>query len=117
MKPSVKLIKGLHITASDKRAILDVIAHLKNNTGSDINGMYGRKGSRKQYGVVPDPKNAGRYGVVIRERYRTDYGAPRERTSTVFVEVRGIEQLAPRPGHPESQAPSIETPDMFADAE
>lgn len=109
MKPSVKLIKGLHITASDKRAILDVIDYLRDHPEADSNGMYSRKGSRKSYGVIPDPNNIGRYGVSIRERYRNDYGQPREHTSIVIVEVRGIEQLAPR----DSQA---ETDDLFAKA-
>jgi hypothetical protein len=91
MKPSVKLIKGQHLTTSDKRNILECIEYLRGEENYAI--MLGRKGSPKKYCLSPDAEIPNRYAVLIKESYRTDYGHRDERTYCYVVEVRGVDPL------------------------
>ena len=91
MKPAVRLIEGLHITATDKRNILDCIEYLR---GEDNHAQWlGRKGSSKRYCLSSDPVQANRFHVLIGEIYRTDSGAKRERQSKVVIETTGVDPL------------------------
>lgn len=91
MKPSVKHIEGLHLTAADKRSILECIEFLRGEENYAL--MLGRKGSPKRYCLNPDPEISNRYAVVIEEAYRTDSGRRDTRTSRHVVEVRGVDPL------------------------
>lgn len=104
MRPSVSLIEGRHITAADKRSILDGVEYLRSSFASvvrasaDIVPNYKdiwlrRAGSSKRYSVDPCPDHVGRYRVIIREAYRDDYGTKRSREARVMVELRGIAPL------------------------
>ena len=104
MKPSVRLIKGLHITAADKRNILAAIAFLEDKFSCFIEASpqtvpnYGgiavkRKGSNKAYALTPRASEAGSYDVEIRETYKNDYGRERTHSITVRVRVDGIAPL------------------------
>lgn len=88
MKRHVKLIEGLHITAQDKRNILDCIDYLAEQPASDEPPWLGRGKSPKRYAIEEDPTHAGRYKVRMRAAYRTDFGERRERTSCVVVDVQ-----------------------------
>lgn len=103
MKRSVKLIEGLHITAQDKRNILDCIDYLVDQPPSDEPLWLGRGKSPKRYAVEADPSQAGRYTVRMREAYRTDFGERRERIARVVVDVK----------NPAVRTPAA-TPDLFA---
>ena len=91
MKPTVCLIEGLHITATDKRNILDCIEYLR--TEENHAQWLGRKGSAKRYCVTSDPETPNRFYVLIGETYRTDSGGRRERQSTVIIETTGGDPL------------------------
>lgn len=95
MKPSVRHIEGRHLTAADKRSILDCIAYQRKNP--DAGAWLRRKGSPKRFCITPDPVTSNRYAVQIETSYRTDYGRPDTSLSRHVVEVWGI---APLP-HPE----------------
>lgn len=92
MRPQVKLIEGRHITATDKRNILECIEYLRTEENHAI--YLGRKGSPKRYaiGVMETPNE---YAVLVEENYRDDYGKPRQRTCRYVVQVKGIEPLQP----------------------
>lgn len=103
MRPSVTLIKGLHVTASDKRTILEGIEHLRTTFAPCIEDSpetqpayakvwIGRKGSPKRYSIEPMDRT-GLYSVVIRANYRTDHGQMREGNSTLMIQTKGIEPL------------------------
>lgn len=104
MKPSVSLIKGLHITAADKRNILAGIAFLTEKFAAFVQAdprcipNYGdiaikRGGSNKSYAITPRASAAGTYDVVIREAYKSDFGAERVAKTTVTVAVKGMPPL------------------------
>lgn len=91
MKRTVRLIEGLHITATDKRNILDCIEFLR---GQENHAQWlGRKGSSKRYCLASDPEQANRFHVLIGETYRTDSGGKRERQSKVTIETTGVDPL------------------------
>jgi len=91
MKSTVRLIEGLHITAADKRNILECIEYLR---GEENHAQWlGRKGSAKRYCLTSDPEQANRFHVLIGETYRTDSGGKRERQSKVTIETTGVEPL------------------------
>lgn len=105
MKPSVTLLAGRHITAADKRNILGCIEFMRDkdpDTWSD--NFMGLPRSPKDYGLAPDPEQPGRYSVIIRTRYRSDHGEPRESQQSVVVEVKGAKPLP---------LPTYETQDLF----
>ncbi|SCZ73441.1 hypothetical protein SAMN04488118_11725 [Epibacterium ulvae] len=91
MKPSVKHLEGRHLTATDKRIILECIEFLRGKDNYEI--MLGRKGSPKRYCLCTDPEIPNRYAVAIEESYRTDSGRRDTRTSSHVVEVRGVDPL------------------------
>ena len=91
MKRTVRLIEGLHITAADKRNILDCIEYLRGEANHAQ--WLGRKGSSKRYCLTSDPENPNRYYVLIGETYRTDSGSKRERQSPVTIETTGVDPL------------------------
>lgn len=93
MKPTVRLIEGLHITATDKRNILDCIEYLRSENNHAQ--WLGRKGSAKRYCLASDPDHAGRFHVLIGESYRSDSGQKRERQSKVIIETTGVAPLPP----------------------
>ncbi len=104
MKPSVHLIKGLHITAADKRNIIAAIIFLEEKFSAFVQAdprivpNYGdiavkRGSSPKSYAITPRSSAVGTYDVVIREKYRNDFGHERYAKSFVTVEVRGVPPL------------------------
>lgn len=91
MKPSVKHLEGLHLTAADKRSILECIEFLRSENNHAM--WLGRKGSPKRYCIAPAGETPNRYAVLIKENYRTDLGRPASRQSRHVVEVRGVDPL------------------------
>jgi len=91
MKPSVKMIKGTHLTAADKRNILGCIEFLRTEENYAI--WMGRKGSKKQYLLAPDRVIPNRYCLLIKENYISDFGQKRENTTTFIIETRGVDPL------------------------
>jgi hypothetical protein len=82
MKPSIFKITGGHLTARDKRNILDC--------------------------VTPDGERPHFYGVCIRENYKTDWGEKRHREWTFTVEAKGVAPLLPVPQKAEPQGDLFE---------
>lgn len=106
MRPSISKISGSHLTARDKRTILDVISYLKNQ---EYHNMWlGFKGSPKRFCVIPDPEEPNIYKVRIRENYTSDWGEKRQREWKSTVKAKGIEQLAPVPHREDPQADLFE---------
>lgn len=106
MKPSVTLLEGYHVTAAEKRTILDVIEYQRKQDPETWGKQWlGFKKSPKDYAVSPDPEKPGRYAVLIRTKYRNDRGEPAERTSRVLIETKGVTPLP---------HPAYETQDLFA---
>lgn len=95
MRPSVKHIEGRHLTAADKRNILDSIEFLRAtpNHVAHPAAWLGRPGSKKQYCTAPDPDTPDRWFVVIRETYRTDHGQRRQSQARHVIETRGVDPL------------------------
>jgi hypothetical protein len=102
-KAAVSLLKGLHITAGDKRNIVEGIEWLRQemapyiaalpNVTPDYGAIWIRRGaSAKRYSIAPnaDPST---YRVTIREKYRAESGQMRQRDMTVTVQVANIEPL------------------------
>lgn len=123
MKPTVHLIKGLHLTATDKRNILATIAYLEKNfapfvkTSPQTVPNYGaiawtRKGSAKSYAITPRPSEAGTYSVVIREAYKNDYGVMQSRPMTVTVRIKNRATL-----HLPNYAQPDNCPNLFTEGE
>ena len=123
MKPTVHLIKGLHLTATDKRNILATIAYLEKNFAPFVESSpqtvpnYGaiawtRKGSAKSYAITPRPSEAGTYSVVIRESYKNDYGVMQSRPMTVTVRIKNRAAL-----HLPNYAQPDNSPNLFTEGE
>ena len=102
-KPTVSLIKGRHITAADKRNIVEGIEYLRKDFAPFVAALpaqvpdYGaiwikRGASAKRYSITPTA-DLGTYSVTIRENYRTDAGEMRQRDMAVTVQVANIEPL------------------------
>ncbi|MEP3333526.1 hypothetical protein [Sedimentitalea sp.] len=102
-KPAVSLLKGRHITAADKRTIVEGIDWLRAEFAAsvaalpeqipDYAAMWIRRGrSSKRYNIAPTGDRDS-YAVTIRENYRTDLGEKRQRDMTVTVRVANIEPL------------------------
>eukprot|EP00392_Amoebophrya_sp_AT5.2_P019753 g20734.t1 len=83
MRPQIRLIDGLHLTATDKRNLLAVI-EFERASPPEVWGTrwLGLPKSQKSYAVLPDPEKPGRYSAVIKTRERNDWGEPRDRKST-----------------------------------
>ena len=123
MKPIVHLIKGLHLTATDKRNILATITYLEKNfapfvkTSPQTVPNYGgiawtRKGSTKSYAITPRPSEAGTYSIVVRESYKNDYGVMQSRPMTVTVRIKNRAAL-----HLPNYAQPDTSPNLFTEAE
>lgn len=104
MKPTVTLLTGRHITAADKRAIVEGIEYLRQDfapyieAAPEIAPAYGkamlRRGkSPKGYQIAPEPDAPGVYYVTITTNETTDAGRPQQRVARVSVEVKGIAPL------------------------
>lgn len=102
-KAAVSLIKGRHITAADKRNIVEGIEWLRQDFAAYVAAMptqtpdYGaiwikRGASAKRYSITPTG-DLGTYSVTIRENYRADAGDMRQRNMTVTVQVANLEPL------------------------
>lgn len=106
MKPQVRLIDGLHLTATDKRNLLAVIEYERGST-PEIWGTrwLGLAKSPKSYAVTPDPEKPGRYAALIQTRERNDRGEPKERQSRVIFETENVKPLP---------HPAYQTQDLFA---
>lgn len=95
-RPTVTLLEGRHITAGDKRNILDCIAYLLaqlNASGEyELLQWCRRNGSAKAYQITKEPRH-GVYTVAIRTNETSDNGTPTQRTQTVIIEARGIAHL------------------------
>mgnify|MGYP003119316080 FL=1 len=102
-KAAVSLIKGRHITAADKRNIVEGIAYLRKDFAPYVAAMpaqvpdYGaiwikRGASAKRYSIAPTG-DLSTYSVTIRENYRTDAGEMRQRDMAVMVQIANIEPL------------------------
>ena len=98
MRPQIRLIDGLHLTATDKRNLLAVI-EFERESPPEVWGTrwLGLPKSQKSYAVLPDPEKPGRYSAVIKTRERNDWGEPRDRKSTVIFVTENVEPR-PRPG-------------------
>lgn len=61
MKPQIRLIDGLHLTATDKRNLLAVI-EFERASPPEVWGTrwLGLPKSPKSYAVLPDPEKPGR---------------------------------------------------------
>ena len=102
MKPSVSLIHGTHITATDKRTILACITYL---TETAAYGTWLRKGqSNKAYCITPDSTDPHRYAVMIKTTYRSDTGHRRTQTSRVVIDVKGIKPVSSKKTAPTHNA-------------
>jgi len=97
--PTVHLVKGLHITATDKRNILAILDTIEANFLEFIESSpqtvppygavyYQRKGSPKSYAITPRKVEAGTYDVEIRTKEKNDYGVDQSRVSNVVVRVK-----------------------------
>lgn len=106
MKPTIRLLDGLHLTAADKRNLLAVI-EFERTAAADIWGTrwLGVPKSRKTYAVTPDPEKPGRYAALIRERDRNDRGEPVLRQFRVVFETENVRPLP---------HPAYATQDLFA---
>lgn len=102
-KAAVSLIKGRHITAADKRNIVEGIEYLRKYFAPYVAAMpaqvpdYGaiwikRGASAKRYSIAPTGDLAT-YSVAIRENYRTDAGEMRQRDMAVMVQIANLEPL------------------------
>ncbi|MBU2359321.1 MAG: hypothetical protein KKB02_10380 [Alphaproteobacteria bacterium] len=102
-KAAVSLIKGRHITAADKRNIVEGIEWLRQETAPYVAALpnqtpnYGaiwikRGTSAKRYSIAPTGDLAI-YSVTIRENYRSDAGDMRQRDMAVMVQIANIEPL------------------------
>tara|TARA_R110002074_G_scaffold402155_1_gene604073 strand:+ start:829 stop:1182 length:354 start_codon:yes stop_codon:yes gene_type:complete len=102
-KPAVSLLMGRHITAADKRNIVEGIEYLRKEFAPYVAAMPAetpdyaatwikRGASAKRYSITPNAE-AGTYSVTIRENYRTDAGEMRQRDMAVTVQVANIEPL------------------------
>lgn len=102
-KPVVLLLKGRHITAADKRTIVEGIDQLRAEFAASIAAlpeqtpdhaaMWVRRGrSSKRYGIAPTG-DRGSYAVTIRENNRSDLGEKRQRDMAVVVRVANSEPL------------------------
>ena len=90
-RPSVTLIEGRHLTATDKRNILASIEYLR---GVEERAAWlGRPGSPKRYCLAPVEEEPARYRVIADETYRSDAGQRRTRQSRFLIEVRGVDTL------------------------
>ena len=103
---SVTLVSGTHITASDKRNILEGIDYLRMifapiieecpGTRPDYAGLkLRRKGSPKAYCIDPCASTPSQYAVTIHSNETTSYGKPLHRAAHVTVRVMGDEPLYP----------------------
>lgn len=106
MKPQIRLIDGLHLTATDKRNLLAVIEY-ERASAPEIWGTrwLGLAKSPKSYAVSPDPEKPGRYVALIRTREKNDRGEPKVRQSTVIFETENVKPLP---------HPAYQTQDLFA---
>lgn len=94
MKPQVTMIQGRHLTAADKRNILDCIEYLRAKDRLDYPfPLLSRPGSPKRYSLGPHEAGSSFYAVIIKTAERNDYGAVQERTGQYMVKVRGVEPL------------------------
>ncbi len=101
MKPQIRLIKGRHLTAADKRNILACIEYQRDTHPATWGQNWlGRKASPKRYTVSPNTETPGRYNVRIREWYRNDYGCLCESTMCVVIETKGVDPLPDAKTHP-----------------
>ncbi len=102
-KAAVSLIKGRHITAADKRNIVEGIEYLRKDFAPYVAAMpaqvpdYGaiwikRGASAKRYSIAPTA-DLDTYSVTIRENYRAGSGQMRQRDMAVMVQVANIEPL------------------------
>jgi len=98
MAAKVTLIEGRHITAAQKSLIRGGIEFLRERFAAEADGQsvpdyagvdLRRKGSPYAFTITPSSQKAGRYTVVFKSMERNDYGAWRERTATVTVDVSG----------------------------
>lgn len=98
-KPTVHLVKGLHITASDKKNIVAILDTIEGNYAAFVESSpqtvppygavyYQRKGSPKSYAITPRQSEAGTYDVVILQRCKTDYGVDQSRKWPVTIRVK-----------------------------
>ena len=88
MRPTVKLIEGYHLTATNRRIIVEGILLLRDS--QDWDQWIGRKGSRHRYQITPDPAIPNRFRVVILENYRSGQGKKRQHETCYVVDVRGL---------------------------
>ena len=109
-KPTVTLIKGLHITAAEKRGVLTSINTLRNAFADALAAVptirpnYGGqrvflRHSPKSYVVEPLEGRPGDYAVAIITVEKDDRGRRVERRRPVTVRVSGIDHLY-MPGAP-----------------
>lgn len=94
MTPQVILVTGYHLTAADKRNILDCIEFLRGQEGLEHPfPLLRRPGSPKRYALAPHEAGSDYYQVILKIAERNDYGCPQERTGRYVIQTRGVEPL------------------------
>lgn len=99
----VTLITGRHITAADKRAILDGIEYLReqfapyvaaepHQTPAYASMAIRRDGSPKRYTIAPEGPQ-GHYAVTIRSNETDSAGRPMTRQAKLAVKVSNVAPL------------------------
>lgn len=93
IRPSVTMIEGRHLTAADKRNILECIEFIRYAANRAV--WLGRPGSRKRYCFAPVDGDPARFRVLAEETYRSDAGQRRTRQFRYLIEVRDVDPLPP----------------------
>jgi hypothetical protein len=102
-KAAVSLLKGVHITAADKRNIVEGIEYLRQTFAPyvealpamtpDYAAIWIKRGkSAKRYSIAPNADGTT-YSVTIRENYRTDAGEMRQRDMAIMVQIVNLAPL------------------------
>lgn len=106
-QPSVKHLTGRHLTASDKRTIIDGIEYMRREMAKGTNPSFldwiSRKGSRKEYKIDPCTGEHHVYRVFIAERERDSMGRMQNRSTEHTVRLSGVEQLPAIDRDPEGE--------------
>lgn len=82
---TIRLIEGLHLTATNRRHIGQILA----------NGWQSGNSGKLAYSLAPIEGQAGRYRYLIRKRERDDWGRPVIRESRGIIEAALSDELAP----------------------
>ena len=88
MRPSVKLVQGYHLTATDKQVILEGFELLKD--GTDWERRVQRPRSPKRFRLTPDPVVPHRYLVTVEVNERSMRGEMEVCRRCHLVDLMGV---------------------------